>query len=326
MNSYKKFIHFWYVQVHIKPLVFILKDDFFPHFNSFSESPMSSFCIIYMIVLHSIVCCHGCILQAMKNAADHNFSDLPSSEDDSGDMELTSVGIDNHHGNNQEHPVPTVHLEKEEEKENKSTFATAHPKNEHKLEEEEEEEKEEEGFGSSEIKLSSEDTERLLCKENSDNGGGGEEVWRTRVLYKSSSKLCQSKISILVCRGLTFVVSVALLLAGLVVALSLRHHPLDCDQEGLTSASLDCSLLCSQFMSNTVEALDTPTEILATPTCSIMPTPTKALGTPTCNSLLPMPTNTEVFSSRTIQFQGGGGVMESVCLCDIVPTPYLFNN
>ena len=268
-----------------------------------------------------------CIFQAIKNATDQNVYDVLSTEGSSPDMELTSVeDYNNHHGNNQGHPVPNVHLVEEEEKEDMVTFTTAHNKNEQMLEEDMEEEVEEnEKFGSND-QFSSEDTARLLCKENSDNGGGGEEVRRTRVLYKSSSKLCQSKISILVCRGLTFVVSVALLLAGLVVALSLRHHPLGCDQEGLTSASLDCSLLCSQFTSNTVEALDTPTEILATPTCSIMPTPTKNLGTPTCNSLLPIPTNTKMLTSHTVQVQGGNGVMESTCLCDIMPTPSLLLN
>ena len=290
---------------------------------------MRVFIAVYMATLHCnvvIMMLSICVFQAIKNAKDHNSSAAPSLKGSSPDMELISVeDYNNHHGNNQGHPVPNVHLVEEEEKEDMVTFTTAHNKNEQMLEEDMEEVEENEKFGSSENMFSSEDTARLLCKENSDNGGGGEEVRRTRVLYKSSSKLCQSKISILVCRGLTFVVSVALLLAGLVVALSLRHHPLGCDQEGLTSASLDCSLLCSQFTSNTVEALDTPTEILATPTCSIMPTPTKNLGTPTCNSLLPMPTNTELFTSYTVRVQGGDGVMESTCLCDIMPTLSLLN-
>ena len=183
------------------------------------------------------------MLQAMANAnngggivaTDHTSSDFVSMEEHCGDMNLLRVG------NDQRHPLSLDHPLKEEQIE------------------------EEEDLEGSVVALSCEDTKRLIYLETNNNcnnsdGSGERELGQTELLYKTSSKLCQSKSSILVCRGLTLLVCLALLLGGILIAVTIRHHPVGCDQEeGLTSASLNCSFVCYQSPANTMELLATPT-------------------------------------------------------------------
>ena len=166
---------------------------------------------------------NGCV------AAGHASSAFFSTQEDShlmdpSNMKLTSFGGDeNQCSDHQGHPFNFAHLMHEDRKEEESEvlFPLAHPT-----------EKEDEDLEESVVALSSECTEIQICQNNCGDGGGGKGgVGRTKLLYNSSSRLCQSKSSILMCRGLTLLVCVALLLGGVLMAVTIHHHPVDCDQE-----------------------------------------------------------------------------------------------
>ena len=236
------------------------------------------------------------MLQAICNAssgfaAENHASSASSIEDYSADIELINVGgNDNQSADIQgHHPIPLDH-----------------PMGEEPMEEEE-------ALGMTVVK-SCEDTEGLIYHDNCSNVSGGQgEVGRTKLLYKSS-KLCQSKSSILVCRGLTLLMCVVLLLGGLLMVVTIRHHPVGCDEEeGLTSANLNCSMFCYQLTASTI---------------GVMVTPTNVMDKSTYSHLLPVPTNVQVVVSPTVKQQQtteeGSMMMESDCQCVMMPTPSLF--
>jgi hypothetical protein len=71
--------------------------------------------------------------------------------------------------------------------------------------------------------VSYKDSEKLVTQ---DSPGGG---W-TRALYSDSSKCCKTKASIVISKGMFLLVGVAVLVAGAVLAGTIRHHPTDDDQ------------------------------------------------------------------------------------------------
>jgi hypothetical protein len=71
--------------------------------------------------------------------------------------------------------------------------------------------------------VSYKDSEKLVSQ---DSPGGG---W-TRALYSNSSKCCKTKASIVISKGMFLLVGVAVLVAGAVLAGTIRHYPADDDQ------------------------------------------------------------------------------------------------
>ena len=77
--------------------------------------------------------------------------------------------------------------------------------------------------------MMSQDTEKLVVSQDGP----------TRPLYRSSSKCCKSKASIIISRSVFLAVGVAVLLVGVVLASTVRpHHNFTSDDENCSNCSL----------------------------------------------------------------------------------------
>ena len=161
------------------------------------------------------------------------------------------------------------------------------------------------------VDVSCDHTSRLIhldSEEDLDRGRKGsvatEEgfVLASRRLYNTSTKFCQTKLSIFISKGIVLLVCVGVLVGGAVLAATIRHHPKGC---GLTE-SQNCSLAC----------LNSSLEVGSAFGATSPPSPTESLDQPTRISpsvVMIMPHPSPVLNSDD--------VLSSDCLCELMPTP-----
>ena len=138
------------------------------------------------------------------------------------------------------------------------------------------------------------DTEKFLPHNN-----------KSRPVYSSSSRFCQSKSSIIISRIITVMVLLSILLGGAVLAGVYRHHPTDCDYMDVQN----CSIVCQSSFILSPEP-SSVSEVDITPTSVMRPSSTLFIMTP---SLVATPTRTPVMTRDYVYI--GNNETNNNCQC-----------
>ena len=185
-------------------------------------------------------------------------------------------------------------------------------------------------------KLMSQDTEKLLSQ---DTKKPMSQDTASQIIYSSSCKCCQSKLSNIICKSVILLVGVSFLIVGGVLSVTIRH-PVDCDE---TMSASNCSIVCqSSFqpskgtpLSATPNSISATSSLLtATPSPSdqyrgrsgdnypshslmVMPTPTSTYSLPERGvALTPV---VSIMPSYSFDELGSGDM--GLCWCEVTPTP-----
>ena len=122
-------------------------------------------------------------------------------------------------------------------------------------------------------------------------------------LYRTSSRFCVTKFSIVLSKVVILLVGVALLIAGSILAAAVRHHPEGCDE-----MSPNCSEVC---LNSSQEVWD---DMSVASTCQDIVKPSNLIS-PSVTSCLPL--------SSSLIASVSGELVSSDCVCDLMPTPSL---
>ena len=120
-------------------------------------------------------------------------------------------------------------------------------------------------------------------------------------LYRTSSRFCVTKFSIVLSKVVILLVCLALLVAGGILAAAVRHHPEGCDGE----TSPNCSEVC---LNSSQEVWD---DMSVASTCQDIVKPSNLIS-PSVTSSLPL---------SSLIASVGGQLVSSDCACDLMPTP-----